>query len=82
MAVMSEALNSNTINILFGVFVSAAILGLGSLTRQTIFSVWWLTGMTIVALCLLYLERGFNRMNGAITHGLYLAFVIIMIRWK
>ena len=81
-AVMSESLNSNTLNILFGICVPAAILGLGSLARQTIFSVWWLIGMTIIVLCLLYFKKGFNRMNGAITVGLYLVFVIIVIGWK
>jgi len=82
MAVMSEALNSNTINILFGVCVPATILGLGSMAKQTIFSAWWLIGTTIIALFLLYLKKGFNRVSGAIIVGLYLAFVAIMIGWK
>ena len=82
MAVMSEALNSNTINVLFGICVTATILGLGSLARQTIFSAWWLIGTTILALFLLYLKKGFNRVSGTIIVGSYLAFVAIMIGWK
>lgn len=82
MAVMSESLNSNTINILFGICVPATILGLGPLAKQTIFSVWWLIGATIIALLLLYFKKGFNRMSGAIIIGIYLVFVIIMIGWK
>jgi cation:H+ antiporter len=81
-AVTSEALNSNTINILFGICVPATILGLGSLARQTIFSVWWLIGMTITALYLLYFKKGFTRTSGAIIVGLYLVFVVIIIGWK
>jgi cation:H+ antiporter len=81
-AVISESMNSNTINILFGICLPATILGLGTFARQTVFSVWWLMGMTIIALLLLYFKRGFNRMSGAIIVGLYLVFVMIMIGWK
>ena len=59
-AVMSEALNSNTVNILFGICVPAAILSFAPLSGQNIFSVWWLAGTTITALVLLY----FNKRNG------------------
>jgi cation:H+ antiporter len=81
-AVMSEALNSNTINILFGICISAVIMGLGPLTGRTIISIWWLMGMTSVALGLLYFKKGFTRVNGAIIFGLYFVFVIIVMGWK
>jgi len=81
-AVMSEALNSNTLNILFGICVPATILGLGTLGRQTIFSVWWLIGITVINLCILYFKKGFTRMSGALSVGLYLVFVIVVIGWK
>ena len=81
-AVMSEALNSNTINVLFGICVPATILGLGTLARQTIFSIWWLIGMTMINLCLLYFKKGFNRMSGAINVGMYSMFAIILNVWK
>ena len=79
MAVMSESLNSNTINILFGICVPAILFGLGALSKQTIFSVWWLLGISVLALLLLYLMKGFNRMSGAIVVGLYLVFVVFII---
>jgi len=81
-AVLSESLNSNTINILFGIAVSSAILGLGSLQPETIFSIWWLLGMTIIALLLLYFKKGSSRISGAITIGLYLIFVVIICIWR
>jgi cation:H+ antiporter len=81
-AVMSETLNSNTLNILFGICIPAIIFGLGSLSKQSIFSVWWLLGTTILALLLLYLKKGFNRMSGAIIVGLYLVFAVFIIVWK
>jgi len=82
MAVMSESLNSNTLNILFGICVPATILGLGSLAKRTVFSVWWLLAASIIALSLLYFKKGFNRRSGAIIVGIYLVFVAIMIIWK
>ncbi len=51
-AVMSESLNSNNLNIVLGISVPAIILGLGSLSGQTIFSVWWLLITTIIVLML------------------------------
>lgn len=60
-AVMNEALNSNTLNVLFGICVPATILGLGTLARLTIFSVWWLVGITVINLCFLYLTKGFTK---------------------
>jgi cation:H+ antiporter len=81
-AVISESLNSNTINILFGMCIPASMLGLGTFAGRTILSVWWLIGMTMIALLLLYFKKGFNRMSGAIIVGLYLVFVIMIISWK
>jgi cation:H+ antiporter len=81
-AVMSEALNSNTLNILFGICVPAAILSFAPLSGQNIFSVWWLAGTTIAALALLYFNKGLTRLCGAIIVGLYLVFVVLMIGWK
>lgn len=81
-AVMSESLNSNTLNILFGICVPAAILSFAPLSGQNIFSVWWLAGTTITALVLLFFNRGLNRLSGAMIVGLYLVFVVLMIGWK
>ena len=80
-AVMSEALNSNTLNILFGICVPGTILGLGTLGRR-VFSVWWLIGITVINLCILYFKKGFTRMSGALSVGLYLVFVMVVIGWK
>jgi cation:H+ antiporter len=81
-AVMSESLNSNTLNILFGICVPAAILNFAPLSGQNIFSVWWLAGTTITALVLLYFNKGLNRLCGTIVVGSYLVFVVLMIGWK
>lgn len=81
-AVMSEALNSNTLNIVFGICVPATVLGLGTLAGPTIFSVWWLLGITLFNLILLYWNNGFTRMSGALSVGLYVVFAGVVIGWR
>ena len=81
-SVMSEALNSNNLNILFGICVPAIIFGLGTLGSLTIFSVWWLIGITVINLVILFFKKGFTRMSGTLSVGLYLMFIIIVIGWK
>jgi cation:H+ antiporter len=81
-AVMSEALNSNTLNILFGICVPATVFGIGTLAGQTLFSVWWLLGITAINLCVLYWMKGFTRMSGALSVGLYLVFAAVVIGWQ
>jgi cation:H+ antiporter len=81
-AVMSEALNSNSLNILFGICVPATMFGFGTLAGQTIFSVWWLLGITVINLFLLYCMKGFSRMSGALSVGLYVVFASVVIGWK
>jgi cation:H+ antiporter len=82
LAVMSEAINSNTLNILFGICIPATVFGVGTLAGQTVFSAWWLIGMTFIAMFLLYFKKGFSRINGAIIAALYLVFGIIIFNWK
>ncbi len=81
-AVMSEALNSNNLNILFGICVPATAFGFGTLAGQTVFSVWWLLGITVTNLFLLYFMKGFTRMSGALSVGLYVVFASVVIGWK
>ncbi|MEO6902747.1 MAG: hypothetical protein ABI315_06290 [Bacteroidia bacterium] len=81
-AVMSEALNSNNLNIFFGVCIPSLIFGISALSKQTVFSVGWLLSITIINLLLLYFMKGFNRTSGLFSIALYLVFLFIMIRWS
>jgi len=78
-AVISEALNSNTFNALAGICLPALILGLGSASRQTTFITWWLLGMTLLILALMFVRRGLSRVEGMLVIALYLVFVAIII---
>ena len=81
-AVMSEAFNSNTLNILFGVCVPATVFGVGRLSGQTLFSVWWLLGITVLNLVLLYGMKGFTRISGALSVSSYVVFGSVVIAWS
>ncbi|MEO5642621.1 MAG: hypothetical protein ABIQ40_17265 [Bacteroidia bacterium] len=78
--VMNEALNSNNLNIFFGACIPSLLFGVSTLSEQTVFSVWWLLGITIMNLLLLYFMNGFNRVSGILSIVLYLVFLFIMIR--
>lgn len=77
-AVGSEALNSNSLNILAGLAIPALAVTLGSWTGTESFAVWWLVGMTVFAVALTYARRGLRRLDGAAIVFLYLAFVVVV----
>jgi cation:H+ antiporter len=76
-ALVSEALNSNTINLLAGVMLPALVVGVAGLSTGGRFGLAWLTLMTLAALLPLGRARGMGRAGGAGLVALYLAFVII-----
>ncbi len=80
-AVMSEALNSNTLNLFAGVCLPALLLGTPAPTRLTVVAVWWLLGMTLVALVLTGYRQHLSRRGGACLIGLYLVFVGVVLLW-
>jgi cation:H+ antiporter len=73
--VVSEGLNSNTLNLLAGVCLPAVVLGLGAPSRLTVFTVWWLVGMTVVALALTSFQEKLGRWGGVCLLALYLVFI-------
>ncbi len=74
-AVVSETLNSNTINALAGVALPALVFG-GVATRGPgRADLPWLLGMTVVALALLSRRRGLTRAGGGAIIAAYLLFV-------
>lgn len=78
-AVVSETLNSNTINIVVGVALPALFFGMHGDKDIAILELWWLIGMTAVAVLLPALTRGINRSIGLLIIALYLAFVAVRI---
>jgi cation:H+ antiporter len=78
-ALMSETLNSNSINIVAGLALPAAVGTLGSFTGLAIFDVAWLAAMTAAALVLFGRRRGAGRSSGAFLIALYAAFLAVQI---
>jgi cation:H+ antiporter len=76
-ALLSETLNSNTINLVAGIAIPALLLSLGSFSGLVAFDLAWLIGMTLVTLALLV--RGVDRGRGAFVVGLYLVFLVVQI---
>jgi cation:H+ antiporter len=76
-ALLSETLNSNTINLVAGVAIPSLLLTLGDLNGLGGFDLLWLVAMTIFALALLARPQGIRRTGGAALVGLFLAFVVV-----
>jgi cation:H+ antiporter len=75
-ATVSETLNSNNINLVGGIVIPAAILGLGTVPGSASGDLVWLavlTGGTLVALAM---RGGMGRLAGVALVGAYLAFVV------
>ena len=77
-AVLSEALNSNNLNVVVGLLVPAAILGLGHPGPATTVTAGFAAAMTAGALILAHARRGLGRAHGAALVAGYLAFVAVV----
>lgn len=78
-AVVSEALNSNTLNLLAGLAVPALIVGIGAPSASAQLSVAWLLGITVLALGLTSHRGGLLRSEGMLVIAAYLVFVVLLV---
>ncbi len=78
-AVVSESLNSNTINLVVGIALPALVLGVGQASSLTRLSVWWLLAMTLGCLVLTGRKGGLRRGEGLAVIASYLAFVGLLV---
>jgi cation:H+ antiporter len=78
-AVLSTALNSNALNVVLGLLLPAAILGLGSTSDQTTFVAASYLAMTVLSLGLAYAGRGLSRSDGLLILAGYLTFVVVLV---
>jgi cation:H+ antiporter len=78
-AVVSEAFNSNSANVILGLCLPATILGLKGSAGIGLLTAWWALGMTVVSVLLLYAERGLTRRAGWAIIGSYALFVVVVI---
>jgi cation:H+ antiporter len=78
-ALVSETLNSNTANLVFGLSVPALFIAVGSTSALTGFDLGWLLLMNAAVLLLLARARGVGRSEGAAILLLYAVFVAVQI---
>jgi cation:H+ antiporter len=78
-AVLSTALNSNILNVLAGLLLPTAILGLGALSGPTTFVAAAYAAMTVLALGFAYANRGLRRSAGIVIVTAYLAFAAVLL---
>lgn len=74
-ALMSETMNSNSINLVAGLALPAALGSIGAFSGLDRFDLAWLLGMTGVAVVLFGRRNGGGRVAGALLIGLYAVFV-------
>ncbi len=78
-ALVSETLNSNTINLLGGVMLPALLIGLEPASGLVRFDLAWLVVMTLAAILLLTRRRGAGRLGGGLLVLLYVVFVAVQL---
>ena len=78
-ALMSETLNSNSINVVAGIALPVALGALTVFSRLDVFGLVWLLGMTAAALALFGKPGGGGRSAGAFLIVLYAVFVVVQI---
>jgi hypothetical protein len=74
-AMLSTALNSNALNIAFGLLVPATLVGLGTTTSSEVFVALWYLGLSALVLGLAYRDHGLRRRSGILVLVAYALFV-------
>ncbi|MGA2282699.1 MAG: hypothetical protein ABSH07_03325 [Candidatus Dormibacteria bacterium] len=74
-AVLSIALNSNSLNVVAGLLLPGTVVGLGGPSGQTGLVAAWYLGLTAVTLGLAHRQRGLRRPAGALIVAAYAVFV-------
>jgi cation:H+ antiporter len=78
-AALSTALNSNAINVVAGLLLPGAIVGLGATSGQALFVAGSYLALTAGTLASAYRQEGLSRLPGACVIGAYGAFVAVLL---
>ena len=76
-AVLSEAMNSNMINVVVGLLLPGLFIGLGRPSTNSAIVVAWYAGLTVVSLALVLLRSGLTRIAGVVIVAIYFAFLVV-----
>jgi Ca2+/Na+ antiporter len=75
-AVLSIALNSNSLNVLFGLLLPGTLVGLGGPSAQTTLVAAWYVGLTAGTLLIAHRQGGVRRPMGLLIVAAYAVFVV------
>ena len=78
-ATLSTALNSNAINVVAGLLLPGALLGLGRPLAQAVLVTAWYLALTVAVLVIAYHQRGLSRRAGSLIIAAYAAFTASVI---
>ncbi|MBO0777034.1 MAG: hypothetical protein J2P34_12045, partial [Actinobacteria bacterium] len=78
-ATLSTTLNSNALNVVAGLFIPGAVVGLGATSGLTILVAAWYLGLTVITLALAYADHGLRRPAGAVIITAYLLFAVVLL---
>jgi cation:H+ antiporter len=78
-ATLSTALNSNALNVLFGLLIVTTIAGLGPVAGSTTFVAASYAGLTALALVFAYAGHGLRRAEGVAIIAAYLGFAAVLV---
>jgi cation:H+ antiporter len=78
-ATLSTALNSNTLNVVAGLLLPGALIGLGAPSGQAALVTVWYAALTLAVLALAYRHRGLSRRSGLLIIAAYAVFVVSVI---
>jgi cation:H+ antiporter len=77
-SIVSETLNSNIINIVVGIGLPALVFGVAAKAIALV-EMWFLLGLTCVAIGAAAFARGLGRGTGALIVGVYAVFVVVRV---
>lgn len=78
-AMLSTALNSNTLNVTVGLLLPTAVTGLDTSSGTPKLVAVWYAGLTVVALGFAYRDGGLRRSAGILIIGAYLLFTATLL---
>jgi cation:H+ antiporter len=76
-AVLSEAMNSNMLNVLVGLLLPGIFVGLAHTSGSGTLVAAWYGCLTVVCLTMAFASRGLSRRQGLVIVAGYLAFVVV-----
>lgn len=77
-ATLSEAMNSNSLNVTFALFLPATLTGLTAGPGASYAAAWY-AALTLVTLAMAFTGRGLTRRNGLVIIALYGAYVTTLL---